>query len=199
MLKHSKLILLFAFTSFILFACNNSGSGKGETKEVAKEENKTTAIADTSKKSIPSETSKWLGNTNIKINYHSPGVRGRIIWGGLVPFDNVWVTGAHKATTLEIEKDFIVGEKKIPAGKYALFTIPGKEEWTVIINKNHNQHLADDYDIKDDVVRIKVKPEILKENQERLKYEIDQTGERMANIIISWEKLSVKFGLMIKD
>ena len=107
MLKHSKLILLFAFTSFILFACNNSGSGKGETKEVAKEENKTTAIADTSKKSIPTETRKWVGNTDIKINYHSPGVRGRIIWGGLVPYDNVWVTGAHKATTLEIGKDFM--------------------------------------------------------------------------------------------
>jgi len=199
MLKHSKLILLFSFTSFIIFACNNSGAGKGETKEVAKEENKSGVIADTSKKSIPSETSKLLGNTNVKINYHSPGVRGRIIWGGLVPYDNVWVTGAHKSTTLEIGKDFMVGEKKIPAGKYALFTIPGKAEWTVIINKNHNQHLADEYDAKDDVARIKVKPEILKENQERLKYEIDQTGDRMANIIISWEKLSVKFGLIIKD
>ena len=199
MLKHSKLIILFLFTSIILFACNNSRSGKRENKEVVKEENKTTTVADTSKKSIPTETRKWVGNTDIKINYHSPGVRGRIIWGGLVPYDNVWVTGAHKATTLEIGKDFMVGEKKIPAGKYALFTIPGKAEWTVIINKNHNQHLADDYDAKDDVARIKVKPEILKENQERLKYEIDQTGERMANIIISWEKLSVKFGLMIKD
>lgn len=199
MLKHSKLILLFFFTSFILFACNNSGSGKREAKEVAKEENKTTAVADTSKKSIPSETSKLLGNTTVKINYHSPGVRERIIWGGLVPYDNVWVTGAHKATTLEIGKDFMVGENKIPAGKYALFSIPGKEEWIVIINKNWNQHLADDYDAKDDVARIKVKPEILKENQERLKYEIEQTGERIANIIMSWEKLSVKFGLMIKD
>ena len=199
MLKHSKLIILFLFTSIILFACNNSGSGKRENKEVVKEENKTSTVADTSKKSIPTETRKWVGNTDIKINYHSPGVRGRIIWGGLVPYDNVWVTGAHKATTVEIGKDFIVGDNKIPAGKYALFTIPGKEEWIVIINKNWNQHLADDYDAKDDVVRIKVKPEMLKENQERLKYEIDQTGERMASIIISWEKLSVKFGLMIKD
>ncbi|MFX7732024.1 DUF2911 domain-containing protein, partial [Acinetobacter baumannii] len=72
--------------------------------------------------------------------------------------DEVWVTGAHEATTFEIGKSFIVGGKEIPAGKYAIFTIPGKNEWTVIINKQWKQHLATEYDEKEDVVRIKVKP-----------------------------------------
>ena len=136
---------------------------------------------------------KWVGNTGIKINYHAPAVRGRTIWGGLVAYDAVWVTGAHKATSLEVGKDFKVGIKTIPAGKYAIFTIPGKEEWTIIINKNWSQHLADDYSEADDLVRLKVKPEVTGNVVERLQYEIDQRGERLADIIISWEKVRVSF------
>lgn len=138
-----------------------------------------------------------MGNTTIKINYHAPAVRGRTIWGGLVAYDAVWVTGAHKATTIEVGKDFKIGNKIIPAGKYALFTIPGKEEWTVIINKNWNQHLADDYAETEDVVRIKVKQQMTGNVTERLKYEIDKTAESTANITISWEKVKVAFGVEI--
>ena len=96
-----------------------------------------------------------------------------MIWGELVPYDKIWVTGAHNATSLEVGKDFRVGDKTIPAGKYALFTIPGKEQWTVIINKNWNQHQADNYKQSEDMVRLNVKPETTGEVVERLKYEID--------------------------
>lgn len=189
-------IMVSIISSFVL-ACSNNDSDKQKGENEHDSLQTTTAIIDTSKKSIPSETSKWVGNTDIKINYHSPGVRGRTIWGGLVAYDAVWVTGAHKATTLEVGKDFQVGDKTIPAGKYAIFTIPGKEEWTVIINKNWNQHLTDDYSENDDVVRIKVKPKTTEELTERLKYEIDQRGERIADIIISWEKIRVSFGVEV--
>ena len=190
-----KLFLCLIIPGFIL-ACSNNGSG--DHKNHGQESSNTAASNDTSKKSIPSEARKLIGDTDIKINYHSPGVRGRVIWGGLVPYDAVWVTGAHSATTLEVGKDFQIGDKTIPAGKYALFTIPGKEEWTVIINKNWDQHLADEYAEKDDVVRIKVKPQTTEEVVERLKYEIDQTGERRANIIISWEKIRVPFHIEVR-
>ena len=103
----------------------------------------------------------------------------------MVPYDEVWVTGAHSATTMEVGSDFQIGDKLIKAGKYAIFTIPGKEEWTVIINSNWDQHLADEYSDKEDLVRIRVKPQAISEITERLKYEIDQTGERTANITIS--------------
>ena len=190
-----SLLLTFGIASFI-FSCSNNESGKhgGDHRHDS------TAIAsrDTSKKSIASEVKKWIGNTDIIINYHSPGVRGRVIWGGLVPYAEVWVTGAHNATTLEVGKDFQAGDKTIPAGKYALFTIPGKKEWTVIINKNWDQHLADEYAEKDDVVRVKVKPQTTEEVAERLKFEIDQTGERRANIIISWEKIRVPFHIEVR-
>jgi hypothetical protein len=187
-------VLTFILSSLLLFACANNSSVNEPNKE---DSAKGTASKDTSKKSIPSETKKWIGNTNIQINYHSPAVRGRVIWGGLVPYDAVWVTGAHKATTLEVGKDFEVGGKTLPAGKYAIFTIPGKDTWTVILNKNWNQHLADDYSEAEDLVRLQVKPQLVDSTQERLKYEIDQRGEKLANIIISWEKVRVPFEIRI--
>lgn len=188
----AKTALLSLLISIFVIACTNPDTGNN--KEV---KNAQTVSVDTSKKSIPMETSKQINNAQITIKYHSPGVRGRIIWGGLVPYDQVWVTGAHNATTFEISKDFEAGGKKIPAGKYALFTMPGKDEWTIIINKNWQQHLTDEYAEADDVVRIKVKPEILSTSVERLKYDIGKAGEYKANIIISWEKLRIPFSISI--
>ncbi len=154
-------------------------------------------VKDTSKKSIKSMAVAVFNGDSIKINYHSPGVRKRIIWGGLVPYDEVWVTGAHDATTIEMKDAFIIDGKDIPAGKYAFFTIPGKKQWTVIINKNWKQHLALEYDEKDDVVRIKVKP---KKNvhTERLQYFIETGNDNNGKIAVAWEKLRIEFPFMIK-
>ncbi len=185
--------LIFALSLSLMTSCSNQESGKHDATN-----DSTSASMDNSKKSIPAEAKKFVGNTDIKINYTAPAVRGRVIWGGLVPYDKVWVTGAHMATVLEVGKDFQVGDKQIQAGKYAIFTIPGKEEWTIIINKNWDQHLADEYSEVDDVVRLKVKPTVTEGVTERLNYEIDQTGERTAKIIISWEKLRVPFPIYIK-
>ena len=191
-----NIILIMTITNFF-FACsdNQSGNHDGEHKH---DSSSSIALADTSKKSIPSQTKKRIGNTSITISYYSPGVRGRVIWGGLVPYNEVWVTGAHSATKLEVDNDFKMGGRSIPAGKYAVFTIPGKDEWTVVINKNWDQHLADEYTEADDIVRLKVKPEVRNEISERLKYEIEKTGEQTANIIISWEKLRVTFGIEVQ-
>jgi len=154
-------------------------------------------VKDTSKRSIKSAAVGVIGQDSIKINYHSPGVRGRIIWGGLVPFNDVWVTGAHDATTLEIGKPFIVGSKEIPAGKYALFTIPGKNEWTVILNTKWQQHLATEYDQKEDVVRIKVKP-LKHAMTERLQYFIEPGKNTTGKIAVAWEKLRIEIPITIK-
>lgn len=190
--------LVVVIVSGLLLACSGNTSSTHEGGHEHDSSLTQSAPKDTSKKSISSETSKQIGNTNVKINYYSPAVRGRVIWGGLVPYDAVWVTGAHKATSLEVGKGFQIGNKNIPAGKYAIFTIPGQQEWTVIINKNWNQHLADDYSEKEDVVRIKVKPQTTQEVAERLNYKIEPTGEKTANIIISWEKILVPFQIRIQ-
>ncbi|MDX5420881.1 MAG: DUF2911 domain-containing protein [Hymenobacteraceae bacterium] len=134
----------------------------------------------------------------MKIKYHAPGVKGRIIWGGLVPYNQVWVTGAHMATSFETDKALTIDGKKLPAGKYALFTIPGEDEWTVIINENWEQHLADKYSEKEDVLRVQVKPEELQQHQERLKYEVvEQSGDEGA-IRISWEKKGMTVPFKVK-
>ncbi|MBK9958915.1 MAG: DUF2911 domain-containing protein [Chitinophagaceae bacterium] len=154
-------------------------------------------VKDTTKKSIKSMAFTIISGDSIKINYHSPGVRKRIIWGGLVPYDEVWVTGAHDATTLEVPKPFVVNGKEIPAGKYAFFTIPGKKEWTISINKNWEQHLASEYDEKDDIVRMKVKPK-KNEHTERLQYFIESTTDKNGKIAVAWEKLRIEFPFTIK-
>lgn len=153
---------------------------------------------DTLKGSLDAVASGKMGDAQISISYHSPAVRGRIIWGGLVPFDKVWVTGAHMATSIELAKDFLIGDTTVPAGKYALFSIPGKDEWVLIINKNWQQHLTDDYDQKQDVVRVKVKPETQQEMQERLRYEIESENNSEGEIVIYWEKLEVSLPVKLK-
>lgn len=152
---------------------------------------------DSTKKSIKSRAVGVVSGDTVTINYHSPGVRGRIIWGGLVPFDQVWVTGAHSATAIEIPKPFIVAGKEIPAGKYAFFTIPGKTEWTLILNKNWEQHLADDYDAKDDIVRIAAKPGQVK-HTERLQYFVEPGKNKKFTIAVAWEKLRVELPVELK-
>lgn len=149
-------------------------------------------VKDTSKNSIRSMAFAVIHGDSIKINYHSPGVRKRIIWGGLVPYDEVWVTGAHDATTLEMPKAFVVNGKEIPAGKYAIFSIPGKKEWTLIINKNWKQHLATEYDQKDDIIRIKVKSK-KNSHTERLQYFIETGKSETGRIAVAWEKIRVEF------
>ena len=151
-------------------------------------------IADTTKRSIKSMTIGIINGDSIIINYHSPGVRKRVIWGGLVPYDEVWVTGAHDATTIDFKKPVTIGGNVIPGGKYALFTIPGRKEWTLIINKHWQQHLASEYDSKDDVIRLVVKP-IKNKPLERLQYFIEDKGGGKGSITMAWEKLKISFDI----
>jgi hypothetical protein len=184
----------------LLSNCSNT-KNENDTKEsatqiVAPAEDDTRIIAeqsdaDTLKGSLKAKAMETIGTAVISINYYSPAVRGRVIWGGLVPFDNVWVTGAHRATSIDFNQEVVIGGMSIAPGKYALFTIPGKEEWTIIINKNWDQHLVDDYDQKQDIVRVKVKPEIEEVNQERLRYMIEAESSNTGEIVIYWEKLEI--------
>ncbi|WKZ60321.1 MAG: DUF2911 domain-containing protein [Cyclobacteriaceae bacterium] len=154
-----------------------------------------TAEADTVKKSLPKETHAMIGDAHITIKYTAPVTKGRVIWGGLVPYNEVWVTGAHRATSFEINQAFNINGQSVPAGKYAIFTIPGEEKWIFILNKNWDQHLADDYNASEDVLRFEVTPERLAENQERLLYAIENISDSEANLQISWEKIRITIPL----
>ena len=146
--------------------------------------------------SPPDSAEAMIGSTAIKINYSSPRVRGRIVWGGLVAFDRIWSAGAHDATKIAFSKDVQINGSEIEAGTYAFFTIPGKDRWTVIINRNYEQHLADDYDESLDVLRFDVIPEYLEESKEELTYDIEK-GQRVGNgfISLTWDKLHIRFNV----
>ena len=184
--------------TIILFSCSVNKQTEEHPKEHGQSELKDNTVEiqkqsepDTLKGSLKAKAFRNINGTDVTILYSSPAVRGRIIWGGLVAYETVWVTGAHMATSIEFDRTIRFGEKEIPAGKYGFFTIPGTEAWTIILNKNWEQHLADEYDQKDDVIRFQIVPEKSETNQERLMYEVDQTGEGKFSILISWEKIRI--------
>ena len=144
-------------------------------------------------KSPKQMTMTTIEGNHIHIEYHSPSMRGRKIFGGLVAYNEVWVTGAHNATSISFTKDLEISGKKIEAGKYALFTIPDQKEWTVIINKNWEQHLADDYKQEEDILRFKVIPTIVDTPRESLTYKIENLDDLEGELAISWENLAIKF------
>jgi len=126
-----------------------------------------------------------IGAATITINYGSPSVRGRKIWGALVPYNQVWRTGANEATTFTTTKDIWVEGKKLPAGEYGFFAIPTATTWTLIFNSVPKQWGAFKYDAKKDVLRVvvKAKPSTM---HERLVYTIDSKSFTLA-----WEDLKV--------
>lgn len=145
-------------------------------------------ISDTAKGSPKRMAMADVGKSHVHIEYHSPAVRKRVIWGGLVPYGEVWVTGAHRATTISFSNDVRIAGKTIAKGKYAFFTIPGEKEWTLILNKKWDQHLADEYDQKDDVLRWAAKP-VAAEQMERLTYTVVPAGQ----VEMRWEKIRISF------
>lgn len=137
------------------------------------------------------EVSGTIGGSTVRVNYGSPGKRGRVLWNGLVSYDQIWVSGSHWATAVTFDQAVEVAGKEIPAGMYGFFTIPGRETWTLIVNERFDQHLADDYQEAEDVVRVTAVPVELEEVVERLTYEVVETGENQGEIRMAWDQIQV--------
>lgn len=138
----------------------------------------------------------------MKVDYGSPGVKDRVIWGGLVAYDKVWAGGAHNATKLTLMGNAVFASKhELLGGEYGLFFIPGKDTWTVIFNENFNQHLADDYDMQKDVLRIEVKPKKMKQAVQRLTYAItlNPKNSKEGTLSLRWEYLSIDIPFKLLD
>ncbi len=193
-----KTILLFV-SLILLVSCKEikKETQEMETKEVTEEP--LTAEPDKKKPLSPhTETMAMIGDAHIHIDYSSPGVRNRMIFGGLLPYDAVWQAGAHNATWLETNKDLMIAGKELKAGKYGFFVIPNEKEWTIIFNSNWDQHGKDDYDEKDDVVRFKVTPTLSDEIVEHLTYTVTKTNETSGTIKLAWEKVTITFPFQVK-
>ncbi|PYQ53189.1 MAG: hypothetical protein DMF59_02520 [Acidobacteria bacterium] len=142
-----------------------------------------------SQKQVVTQT---VGFTDITITYSRPGVKGRQIWGGLVPYDKVWRTGANEATTIAFSDDVTINGQPLPKGTYSLHTIPGKDEWTIVFNTTANQWGSFNYDPAKDALRVKAKPHG-DEFHEWLTFEIPDVSPDSANIAIKWANLAVPF------
>lgn len=140
-----------------------------------------------------------VGDTDIRIEYSAPSVRGRIIYGGLLAYGEVWQSGAHNATWIETNKDIILNENLLKAGKYGFFTIPNKDKWTIIFNKNWNQHGKDEYNESEDVLRFDVTPIISEEITEQLIYQVEKINDQKGLISLSWEKVLIKFSFLLSQ
>jgi hypothetical protein len=131
-----------------------------------------------------------LGVTDLTVTYSRPGVKGRVIWGGLVPYDKPWRTGANEATTLTTTDEVQFGGKTLPAGKYALVTIPGKDEWTVALNSESDLWGAFEYKPEKDVLRIQVTPTAA-DPQEWMEFTFEDLTSNSAKLVLRWEKLQL--------
>jgi len=129
-----------------------------------------------------------VGLTDVNIMYNRPGVKGRVIWGGLVPYDQVWRTGANEATTFTFSHAVKLNGNPLPAGTYSFHTIPGKTAWTVIFNKTAAQWGSYEYDAAKDALRIQVDP-VAGPHQEWMLFSFPEVLIDSATVELAWEKL----------
>lgn len=189
-MKHKQpLLSLFSFVIIIfLTACG------GQTTETQSEEStevETETITEVQPIESPRQQAEGeIGGVKVAIDYGSPAVKGRKVWGGLEPYGEVWRAGANETTSIEFDKDIIIGGETVAAGKYGLYIIPNEtEDWVIILNTDWNREEhgawgAYNYSKERDVVRINVAPQQVEENQERLSYSVDESS-----IGFAWEKV----------
>ena len=139
-----------------------------------------------------------VGLTDITINYCRPGVKGRAIWGALVPYDKVWRTGANEATTIEFSDEVWINGNKLAKGLYSLHTIPTANQWTVIFNSVAQQWGSYSYDAAKDALRVQVTPAPA-EHREWMSFEIPEMTTDTAKVVLRWEKIAVPFTVDTKS
>jgi hypothetical protein len=142
---------------------------------------------DANRASKNGKTEGTIDGIDVTLEYGRPKVNEREIWGGLVPYDAVWRTGANEATTISLSGDALVEGKPIAAGTYALVTVPGEESWQVVFNKMADMWGAFSYDEEQDVLRVSVKP-VEHEHVEEMTFVIEDS-----DVVLQWEKLAVPF------
>lgn len=140
--------------------------------------------------------SQRVGVTDVEVNYSRPGVKGRTIFGDLVPYGELWRTGANKATAITFSTPVMIGETKLEAGSYSIFSIPNETEWTIILNKNTELWGTDGYDQEMDAVRIKATP-MKHGSVESMSISIENVTANSADVMIAWADVVVSFGIEV--
>ena len=146
----------------------------------------------------PTQTIKQdFALSSIELSYSRPGMKGRKIFGDLVPFEKVWRTGANNATTLTFGEDVMIGDKKIPAGKYGLLSIPEKNKWTLIITKQLDVTSPAAYKQDQDVVRVMVEPMKMKDDMETFTMQFANIKPGSCELHLMWENTAVSLPIIV--
>ncbi|MDQ3799531.1 MAG: DUF2911 domain-containing protein [Acidobacteriota bacterium] len=159
------------------------------------------------------EIAQTVGDTRISIVYHRPNVKARKVWGCettdvvpkggvtypcLVPYGQVWRTGANENTTFEVSRDVTVNGQPLPAGKYGLHTIPNRDEWIIIFSKDNDDWGSYTYDEKKDALRVRAKPQAA-DFQETMSLDFSDVTPTTAKVVLRWEKINVPFTVNVGD
>ena len=138
-----------------------------------------------------------VGLTDVEIKYSRPSVKGRAIFGDLVPFDEMWRTGANASTKISFSTDVQINGTNIVAGTYSFYTIPGKEMWTIILNNNLTHWGVGGYSEKEDAVRLEVKPTALTNKVENMRFSVENITDNGADIVLAWNDMSVALPIAV--
>jgi len=173
-MKRQSPIVLILFSVAVIIASVGAHAERGDDADRASKNGLTTGTID---------------GVDVTIEYGRPNVNNRTIWGGLVPYDQVWRTGANEATAIEFSSDVVIDGNALPAGRYSLFTIPGEEEWTVIFNNQADQWGAFKYDAEQDALRITATPNEI-EHVETMEFLVDDSS-----VVLQWDNLALPIAI----
>jgi hypothetical protein len=153
-------------------------------------------VLDLPRQSQHAKVSQTIGITDITINYHRPLANDRKIWGGLVPYGQVWRAGANENTTITFSDPVTIEGKQLDKGTYGLHMIPNADEWTIIFSKNSSAWGSFTYDQSEDALRVNVKPQAA-ETHNALTYDFDKVQPDSAVVELEWEKVAVPFKVAV--
>lgn len=140
-----------------------------------------------------------IGTTMVMVHYSRPSVNDREIFGGLVPYDEVWRTGANESTAISFSGDVEIGGQALAAGTYGLFTIPGEDEWTVIFNRTAEQWGAMSYDAAQDALRATATPMTAASPQEQFQISFQDVTDESATMVLAWDDVRVPVAISVAD
>ena len=186
--RTAAVVALILATTLSITAQENAQ--KKPVKKMQKEQKSTSKIKAetvTEKKSPLRKADATINGVAIEIEYSAPSARGRGVMGELVPYGEIWRTGANNATTIMFSKKVFVEGKEVPAGTYSLFTIPNEDEWTIILNKDAKQWGAYKYDESKDQLRVNVRPQSTDIKREMLDFSFNEDNE----LVLHWENVMV--------
>ncbi|MGB0862564.1 MAG: DUF2911 domain-containing protein [Saprospiraceae bacterium] len=149
--------------------------------------------------SPPSKMIQTVGLTEIQVEYSRPSLKGRKMFGGLLPYGELWRTGANACTKITVNDDVEIQGNDLPKGTYALYTIPNRDEWTIIFHKNttHWGTGGKNYDSKEDAFRFTVKPTFTSEKVETFTIDINNIRSQTASIDLLWDNAKISFNITV--